>query len=121
MSVFKNISEERVLHRGEHFFIIADAFPVSPGHLLIISDVERKDYFSLSVEEKNSLPVMIDIAREIIFTTHQPSGFNIGMNCGEDAGQTVMYFHCHVIPRCKGDMKNPRGGIRQCVLGKGYY
>ena len=52
---------------------------------------------------------------------HSPSGYNIGMNCGEDAGQTVMHFHCHIIPRYKGDMENPRGGIRHCVEGKGYY
>lgn len=50
-----------------------------------------------------------------------PDGYNIGMNCGEAAGQTVMHFHCHLIPRYKGDMENPRGGIRHCIAGKGYY
>jgi len=52
---------------------------------------------------------------------HQPDGYNIGMNCGSAAGQTVMHFHCHVIPRYKGDMADPRGGVRHVVAGKGYY
>ena len=52
---------------------------------------------------------------------HSPNGYNIGMNCGESAGQTVMHFHCHVIPRYKDDMDNPRGGIRHCIPEKGNY
>ena len=51
----------------------------------------------------------------------RPEGYNIGMNCGEVAGQTVMHFHCHIIPRYSGDMSNPRGGVRHCIEGKGYY
>lgn len=121
MSVFSEIKDQDKLFIGKHFFIIEDRYPVSPGHCLIISHSERLDYFELSQAEKNELSSMIDQAKEIILEKHQPQGFNIGMNCGEVAGQTVMHFHCHVIPRYRGDMDDPRGGIRHCVEGKGYY
>lgn len=110
-----------MLYRDDLFFIIADAFPVSTGHLLIISNEVRRDYFDLTDEEKMRLPELINAARQLILKKHKPDGFNIGMNCGEAAGQTVFHFHCHVIPRYKGDMDDPRGGIRHCVDGKGRY
>mgnify|MGYP003939266721 CR=1 FL=1 len=118
---FTAIPEARVLYRDDLFFIIADAFPVSPGHLLIISNEVRRDYFDLTAEEKLKLPGLIDTARKLILQDYQPDGFNIGMNCGEAAGQTVFHFHCHVIPRYKGDMDDPRGGVRHCVEKKGRY
>jgi diadenosine tetraphosphate (Ap4A) HIT family hydrolase len=64
---------------------------------------------------------MIGKAKEIIEQSHSPDGYNIGMNCGETAGQTVMHFHCHVIPRYKGDMEDPRGGVRGVIPGKQSY
>jgi diadenosine tetraphosphate (Ap4A) HIT family hydrolase len=118
---FSEIPEERKIYTSEYFFIIKDGYPVSPGHLLIISKHIKKDFFQLSIEEKNELPLIIDKAKELIEQEYIPDGFNIGMNCGEPAGQTVFHFHCHVIPRYKGDMKNPRGGIRHCLEGKGSY
>lgn len=121
MDNFLNISAERILYENAYFFIIEDAFPVSLGHLLIISKLLRRDYFELSDEEKGFLPIAIQKAKYIIEQTYQPQGYNIGMNCGEAAGQTVFHFHCHVIPRYKGDMENPRGGVRHCVEGKGNY
>ena len=121
MSVFQNIDSDRILLKGENFFIIEDGFPVSPGHLLIISNELKEDYFSLSEAEKNDLPTMIQKAKELIEKNHKPDGYNIGMNCGESAGQTVMHFHCHVIPRYIGDMENPRGGVRHCIPEKGRY
>ncbi len=121
MSVFKTIPKNRVLHRGENFFIIEDKYPVSPGHLLIISNEEKVDYFELNQNERQELTELIITAKDIIEKQYEPHGFNIGMNCGEVAGQTVMHFHCHVIPRYSGDMKDPRGGIRHTVEGKGYY
>ena len=121
MKDFSQIAEERKIYQGEHFFIIRDTYPVSPGHLLIISNQVRNNYFSLTEEEKIHLNKVIIIAREIIETEYKPDGYNIGMNCGESAGQTVFHFHCHLIPRYKGDMENPRGGVRHCINGKGYY
>lgn len=103
------------------FFLIYDGFPVSPGHILIISKTLREDYFSLSDEERADLSYAILLAKSIIETENKPDGYNIGMNCGQYAGQTVFHFHCHIIPRYKGDMDDPRGGVRHCVKGKGNY
>lgn len=121
MSVFSEISQGEKLYEGEFFFLIYDRYPVSPGHILIISNDEKTDYFSLDKEEQRELASLIEITKEIIEKERNPDGYNIGMNCGETAGQTVMHFHCHVIPRYSGDMDNPRGGIRHCIKDKGYY
>jgi diadenosine tetraphosphate (Ap4A) HIT family hydrolase len=121
MSIFLDIPQKDYIYQSDDFFMIYDRFPVSPGHILIISKKARSDYFELSESEKISLPYLIDKAKSIIDEQHQPDGFNIGMNCGAAAGQTVMHFHCHIIPRYKGDMADPRGGIRHAVEGKGYY
>jgi diadenosine tetraphosphate (Ap4A) HIT family hydrolase len=121
MSVFKQISNDKILLKSDYFFVIEDGFPVSPGHMLIISNEIRNDYWSLSTEEKFALTTVIDDVKGLIEKTYKPDGYNIGMNCGEAAGQTVFHFHCHVIPRYIGDMQNPRGGVRHCVEGKGYY
>jgi len=121
MKNFLEIPEKRKIYKGDHYFIIRDAYPVSPGHLLIICNQPKRDYFSLSDEEKNDLNNTIGIAKEIIEKDYSPDGYNIGMNCGESAGQTIFHFHCHLIPRYKGDMEDPRGGVRHCIKGKGYY
>lgn len=121
MKDFTAIDPARVIYRDEHFFIIEDAFPVSPGHLLIISNHVRADFFELTDEEKLQLPKAIENAKDIIRLKHNPDGFNIGMNCGAAAGQTVFHFHCHLIPRYNGDMDNPRGGVRHVIPSKGYY
>ncbi len=121
MKNFLEIPIENRLFENEHYFIIKDGFPVSPGHLLIISKEVKTDYFDLNETQKPELYKTIDKAKEIIEREYNPDGYNIGMNCGEHAGQTVFHFHCHVIPRYKGDMENPRGGVRHCVQGKGDY
>lgn len=121
MSVFQSIDKSIYLFETNYFFAIYDRYPVSPGHLLIISKELKKDYFELSEAEKSDLQIAISKGKSTIENSFNPDGYNIGMNCGEVAGQTVMHFHCHLIPRYKGDMANPRGGIRHCVEGKGYY
>ena len=118
MKDFKSIPEHKILFRDSHFFIIEDSFPVSPGHLLIISNEIKSDFFELSLNEKMELPLMIEKAKSIITSKFNPDGFNIGMNCGAASGQTIFHFHCHVIPRFFGDMENPRGGVRGVLPGK---
>lgn len=114
---------DTAMHIGEtkHFFLMHDGFAVSPGHTLIISKQLRLDYFALTTDEKADLDQAILLAKSLIEKNHNPDGYNIGMNCGEAAGQTVFHFHCHIIPRYTGDMANPRGGVRHCVAGKGAY
>lgn len=121
MKDFTSVEQERIIFKNEYFFIIPDKFPVSLGHLLIISNEVRTDFFDLSEEERLALPNVIEKAKEIILSQYHPDGFNIGMNCGEYAGQTVFHFHCHLIPRYKGDMENPRGGVRHVIPSKGNY
>ena len=121
MSIFTEIKEDRIIYKGNNFFLIKDKYPVSPGHILIITNIEKVDFFELNEKERRELNDMIIVAKKIIEKEFKPDGYNIGMNCGKVAGQTVMHFHCHVIPRYNGDMENPIGGIRHCVEGKGYY
>ena len=121
MENFLNISKDRIIYEDEYFFIIPDIYPVSPGHSLIISKTWKRDYFELSEIEQQYLNKVILKAKELIEFDLQPNGYNIGMNCAEVAGQTVFHFHCHVIPRYKGDMEDPRGGVRHVIEGKGYY
>jgi len=83
MSIFSTISDKRKIYVGEHFFMILDGYPVSPGHVLIISKEERVDYFSLNKGEKSELNSLIGKAKEIIEKDRKPDGYNIGMNCGE--------------------------------------
>ena len=129
MSVFDDIPAGSRLYEDDHFFIIRDGYPVSPGHLLIVSKRAAVTFFDLNDRERAALPAAIGEAKRLIEEQHslnpapipKPAGYNIGMNCGEAAGQTVMHFHCHVIPRYRGDTPNPRGGVRNCIPGKGDY
>ena len=118
---FLELPLDKHIGQTEHFFLIRDGFPVSPGHTLIISKQLRKDYFQLTQDEKIDLDNAILLAKSLIETESTPDGYNIGMNCGEPAGQTVFHFHCHLIPRFAGDMENPRGGVRYVIPSKGSY
>lgn len=121
MNKFLNIPEGDIVYKSKYFFAIRDRFPVSKGHTLIISKEQKADYFDLSMEEKQELPLVIDEIQKRLVKEFEPDGYNIGMNCGEAAGQTIFHFHCHIIPRYKGDMEDPRGGVRHSIKGKGYY
>ncbi|MDF2852533.1 MAG: hypothetical protein K0S31_3218 [Sphingobacterium multivorum] len=125
MSSIKNFLElptDKHVGETQHFFLIRDGFPVSRGHTLIISKALRTDYFELRPDEKADLDNAIGLARSLVEAEFTPDGYNIGMNCGESAGQTVFHFHCHLIPRYSGDMENPRGGVRHVLIpSKGSY
>ena len=116
-----DLPDERILYKDEDFFLMYDGYAVSPGHILIITNGTEPTFFDLSESKKQKLLHMIDKAKEIVEKENKPDGYNIGMNCGLAAGQTVMQFHCHLIPRYTGDVPDPRGGVRHSVIGKGYY
>jgi ATP adenylyltransferase len=97
-----------------------DGYPTSPGHTLVVPRRHVGTYFECTVEEKASLWEMVEMTCQIL-EERKPDGFNIGFNVGGAAGQTVFHAHIHVIPRYKGDVPNPKGGVRHAVLGKGYY
>jgi len=98
-----------------------DAFPVSEGHLLIVPRRYVPTWFDASEEERAAITRAIDRGRELMESRHHPDGFNIGANVGEAAGQTVFHLHIHLIPRYKGDVPDPRGGVRHVIPGKGNY
>lgn len=121
MKNFLEIAPDRVLRELDAFVVIEDEYPVSPGHCLIVSRKLRKDFFDLTIYEQARLMVALDSVKTMLDDKYHPDGYNIGFNCGEAAGQSVMHFHCHVIPRYSGDMENPKGGVRYCIPDKGYY
>ena len=89
-----------------------DKFPVSKGHMLIIPKRHVESYFQLETYELCAMNELITIAKMIIDDKFSPSGYNIGINIGESAGQTIDHVHIHLIPRYLNDVENPRGGIR---------
>ncbi len=102
--------------------MIRDGFPVSEGHRLIISRrAAAVTYFDLSSDEQNELLQLMEQVKAGLESELSPDRYNIGMNRGVAAGQTVMRFHCHVIPRFSGDFEAPRGGVRLCIPSKGNY
>lgn len=98
-----------------------DEFPVSKGHILIISKRHASTFFDLTKEEQISLITLLNECKEYIDKKYNPDGYNVGLNCGEFAGQSVMHVHMHMIPRYKGDVSNPRGGIRGIIPNKKNY
>ena len=103
--------------------IVYDKYPVSPGHTLIIAKRPIARFFELTKEEKMVLMEWIDWTVQYLEENleSKPDGFNLGINDGVAAGQTVEQFHFHIIPRYNEDKKDPRGGIRHCIENKGYY
>ncbi|MBM3348067.1 MAG: HIT family protein [Betaproteobacteria bacterium] len=98
-----------------------DAFPVSPGHALLVTRRHVASWFDATPAEQAALLDAISAARAEIEARHQPEGYNVGFNAGEVAGQTVFHLHMHVIPRYAGDNPEPRGGIRAVIPGQGPY
>ena len=112
---------ERIFHEDDLIRCLWDGFPVSPGHALIIPRRHVASWFEATPEEQVAIVRAIEIARHEIETRHEPDGYNVGFNSGEAAGQTVFHLHMHVIPRYRGDMPDPRGGIRLVVPSKARY
>ena len=120
--LFCNIEEDRIVHEYKHFYVIRDAFPVTPLHSLIITKRHVVSYFQCSKEEHDEIPIILDTQKtELKILDNTITGFNIGMNIGEDAGQTIFHCHIHIIPRRKGDTSNPRGGVRGVIPEKQKY
>lgn len=113
--------EDKIVLENELVFAKLDKNPVSQGHMLFITKRHVKDFFETTKEERNSIFELIDKAKEIIDEKYHPSGYNIGMNCGISAGQTIMHVHVHLIPRYDGDVENPKGGVRGVIIKKQNY
>ena len=113
--------EREILLSSERSICFYDKYPVSNGHLLVVPKRHVPDYFELSEAEKNDIWQLVEQAKSFLEGNFKPDGFNIGLNSGTAAGQTVFHVHIHIIPRYSGDVEDPTGGIRNVIPGKGKY
>lgn len=123
MPTFEHIERERILGEDELFVVARDKYPVSPGHSLIIVKRVVSRFQELTADEKTRLLTWVDWCIEHLerMLEPKPDGFNIGLNDGPAAGQTVAQLHVHVIPRYHGDVADPRGGVRFVIPLKAKY
>ena len=113
--------KEKIVLENELAFAVFDEFAVSKGHMIFMTKRHVKDFFETTKEERIAIFELIDEAKKIIDKKYKPTGYNIGMNCGVSAGQSVMHIHTHLIPRYDGDAENPRGGVRGVIPSKKDY
>ena len=113
----------KVLSTSEYFFVIRDtAYPVTKHHTLIITNRHISDYFDLNNEELDDLNQILKKQKKLLSDLDKEiSGFNVGINIGKDAGQSIMHCHIHLIPRREGDVDNPQGGVRSVIPKKQHY
>ena len=102
-------------------FSFYDKFPVSKGHSLIVPKRLVSNYFELTLKEQTACWIVVNKVKAILQEKYNPDGFNVGINVNSDAGQTIWHSHIHIIPRYKGDVENPRGGIRGVIPNKKEY
>lgn len=118
---FCALPPSRVLGENLHAFWIRDVYPISSGHSLIIPKRHIESFFEATPEERDALLTLLDEAKIDVEKEYQPDGYNIGINDGTAAGQTVPHLHIHLIPRFHGDIKDPRGGVRWLISAKADY
>ena len=92
-----------------------DGYPVSPGHALIVPKRHVSSYFDLIDHEREAMNVMLQYVKRVVDERFHPDGYNIGINVGQAAGQSVYHCHMHLIPRYAGDVENPKGGVRGVI------
>ncbi|NOK04045.1 DEAD/DEAH box helicase family protein [Myxococcus xanthus] len=120
-SPFLSVPESQWVAANTFAFAIRDGFPVSPGHTLVIPRRRVATWFDATTEEQRAIFELVDEVKRGLDGELHPDGYNIGINVGAAAGQTVLHLHVHVIPRFQGDMDDPRGGVRHVIPGKGNY
>ena len=118
---FCTLPPERIVDSDNACVVIRDGFPVSRGHTLIIPRRHVGSFFDLNSDERKSLLTLLDCAKTTLDLECQPDGYNIGINDGAAAGQTVAHLHIHLIPRYEGDQKDARGGVRWIFPEKADY
>ena len=106
---------------NELAYAIYDKYPVGKGHMLFIPKRHVKDFFDITKEEREAIFDLIDEGKKLLDEKYSPDSYNVGINCGEHAGQTIMHVHVHLIPRYIGDMKDPTGGVRGVIPYKMKY
>ena len=102
-------------------FSARDSYPASPGHTVVIPRRHVSSFFDLTPEEAAACMDLIKEERKLIDEEFNPDGYNIGVNVGPAAGQSIRHVHIHIIPRYKGDVENPQGGVRHVIPKKAHY
>ncbi len=120
-SPFLALPESAHLAANALAFAVRDAFPVSPGHTLVVPRRLVATWFDATRDEQHAILALVDTLKHALDAEFRPDGYNVGFNAGEAAGQTVLHLHIHVIPRYAGDVPDPRGGVRHVIPGKGNY
>lgn len=118
---FCNLPELRIVHANVLAVAVRDAYPVAPGHTLAIPRRHAGSFFELHPSEQAAMLSLLDQARVALDGEFAPDGYTIGINEGAAAGQTVPHVHLHLIPRHRGDVEDPRGGIRWVLPAKARY
>ena len=114
-------SEREIIASTSLSIAFFDGFPVSPGHALIIPRRHVASFFDLTKDEQQDMLKLADSVKRIVDEKYHPDGYNVGINVGEAAGQSIFHVHMHLIPRYKGDVLNPRGGVRGVIPSKQSY
>ena len=117
----ENKEKHSIIAENNLFYARLDNFPVSKGHSEIVPKKHIESFFQLSKNELEEMFQLIKETKNILEEKYHPDAYNIGLNEGEDAGRTIHHLHVHIIPRYKGDVENPRGGIRHIIPEKGNY
>jgi diadenosine tetraphosphate (Ap4A) HIT family hydrolase len=118
---FCTLPPERIVARNTFGGVLRDLYPVSPGHTLVIPWRHVGSFFDLTTEERAGLMELLEAAKAALDVEHRPDAYNLGLNDGPAAGQTVPHCHLHLIPRYAGDQDDPRGGVRWVIPGKAKY
>ena len=118
---FCSLPQERIVDQNDLAIVLRDGFPVSPGHTLIVPKRHVGSYFELTAHEVDAMQSLLHRQKQALDREHNPNSYNIGINDGPEAGQTVPHVHMHLIPRYRGDVSDPRGGVRWLIPAKADY
>ena len=120
--LFCNKKKQKIIFTSELLFVVRDSYPVTKLHTLIIPHRHVSNFFDLNDKELNDLNKILKKQRKSLLVLDKKiTGFNVGVNAGKDAGQSIMHCHIHLIPRRKGDIENPQGGVRGVIPTKQKY
>jgi len=120
--LFCNKAKQKIIYSDELLFVVRDSYPVTKLHTLIIPHRHVSNFFELNENELNNLNKTLKEQRiSLLKLDKKITGFNMGVNAGKDAGQSIMHCHIHLIPRRKGDIENPKGGVRGVIPSKQKY
>ncbi len=119
--IFCNLRDERIILECEHTITFIDTYPASPGHSLVVPKRHFATYFEANDDEILAIGQAVQKAKKILDEEFFPDAYNIGINNGEAAGQSIKHLHVHIIPRYKGDVKDPKGGVRWILKDRANY